>query len=985
MSVSLDAERCVINETTQIPTWSEFGSDVRKIVVGTSPSGRSRDDSKLLTLTALPDDLATRFPQLTHLYLWQISQLQQLPELPPGMVCLDVRNCPDLEELANLPAGLETLVIENCPHFVTQPDYPDRFEHLTDLSVAGSAFKGEQVDQLLACCPNLTRFDASNCLALDHVSEWPAKLDRIDLNNCTKLDALPPQWPMRLRRLGLRGCSRLSRIADFPDTIDYVDLAYAENLTELPDRRQSPRTLFLFQSGILMPPSSEHGGSKDDNVARRTQSYFEDVESFGPGNVRRCKLLILGNGSAGKTCLAGSLVTDKPQQHEPDSTHGIQFWDWQFTTKISGMMQPIHLHLWDFGGQEIYHNTHRLFMSKGAVFVLVWNPHQDDKIAPLSASEYQDEWRPLRYWIDTIYAACPHKPRIAILCSHQTEKNGELCARLRKQIGDEYYEQHPRFFHDSADNVGEKDDLVKWLKQEVGDVVRTQGTAVPVHWEIAQDMVESWLPKTESGSHDLIKPEYNRLRPVEFGKLLYDRIIAVTTEDREEKYAQLKKAIDDGQFELTDDRITRTLEFLTHSGWAYWNQNLFEGQVIIGQNWALNAIYAVLDRREDSNIYRQLCKSHGQFTRQDLTDWIWRDDYDRIEQELLISFMESVGVIFRLVTKDESYWHEPVYKSFEHLPKSDTLQFRRKFDPLPDDQKHVIPIESDKLHKGDWQALLKNMGESYGTDAQYAIDGFFLRNSKDQHTYWIKAELEENILGGKLVVQVAGPEATERCESVAEHVRSFLPDRRGDRTRGERGRTSVAGEPPGHTQVFFTYAWDAQDGTIPAGYEKPVDALYQALLAEPTIEPLRDKYHMFSGDSITLFMDRIKKADKVLVIHSDKYWKSWFCMHEFSTAVERREEFADFLILISHINSDVDVATRCQEYVSFWAGSSGFPTMLEDVTTEDKLKAAILHALKNQMPAILGTLDIGRKWDDASAEEVIAWVKHRLGLPKSGE
>ncbi len=976
----------VVDETERSPVWDEYGTNVQKIVLGNSPTGRNRDDPKLLALAELP----ARFPQLTDLYLWQISELSHLPELPPGLLRLEARDCPDLASVANLPAGLETLVIENCPRLDDLPIQQQTFEELLDLSVAGLPLAGDRINQLLAACPNLTRFDASSCQNLPQINAWPATLDRIDLNRCRNLTGLPAKWPRRLRRLGLRGCTRLGGFdpeADFPETIDYFDLAYAENFTELPRQRRTPRTLFLFQSGILMPPGSEHGRADDENVAQRTQAYFNDVRSFGQGEVRRCKLLILGNGEAGKTCLAGSLVTDQPQQHQPDSTHGVQFWDWYCYSTVGTAVRPIHLHLWDFGGQEIYHNTHRLFMSQGAVFVVVWKPEQDGKLAPESNSKfgYQDEWRPLKYWLDTIHLVCPHKPRVAIVCSHHATGSDELRARLRAEIGDEYFcsENIPCYFHDSYQNQGEKGKLVDWIKGEVGEVVRTQGTAVPAHWEIAQSMVSSWLPESEFGSHQLKQPRYNRLPRERFGELLHDCIIDHTAVDREGKFARLAEALNEGRFELTEDRLTRTLEFLTHSGWVYWNKDLFEGQVIIGQRWALNAIYTVLDRRQGSTIYEALCNSHGQFTRQDLANWVWGDDYDQKEQQLLISFMESVGVVFRLVSREESYWGEAVYKSFEHLPKSEDLNFQRHFDSLPDSAKHRDTIQSDKLHQGDWHALLKNLGESYGTDAQYAVDGFYLHNSKDEHTYWIQVEMAENKLGGRIEISVAGPAARERCATLAEHVTSFVPDRRGEPIRGGRSTALAAGEPPKKTQVFFSYSWDPKASAIPPGYEEPVDRLFNALQADPTIVAIRDKQAMAAGDSITRFMQRIKVADKVLVIHSDKYWKSAFCMHEFSMAVDAalngRKSLHDILIMVSHLHSGIERSSEA--YQTHWEtlGDEKFHNMLNDVTSPDKLKKAAADMFANKIPQILGHLDINRKWTDETAEQIIDWVKTRCG------
>ena len=82
-------------------------------------------------------------------------------------------------------------------------------------------------------------------------------------------------------------------------------------------------------------------------------------------------------------------------------------------------------------------------------------------------------------------------------------------------------------------------------------------------------------------------------------------------------------AINSGRFELTDDRIKRTLSFLTHSGWVYWDERLFQERVIVGQQWALDGIYTVLDRRENSPIYRKLLADHGRFTLSQLGAMCW--------------------------------------------------------------------------------------------------------------------------------------------------------------------------------------------------------------------------------------------------------------------------------------------------------------------------------------------------------------------------
>jgi hypothetical protein len=71
----------VVNCPAQAPTWDHWGSDVRKIVLGPSPSP-GLDEKKGLKLDKLPDDLAIRYPRLTHLHLWHLEGLERLPRFP---------------------------------------------------------------------------------------------------------------------------------------------------------------------------------------------------------------------------------------------------------------------------------------------------------------------------------------------------------------------------------------------------------------------------------------------------------------------------------------------------------------------------------------------------------------------------------------------------------------------------------------------------------------------------------------------------------------------------------------------------------------------------------------------------------------------------------------------------------------------------------------------------------------------------------------
>ncbi len=83
------------------------------------------------------------------------------------------------------------------------------------------------------------------------------------------------------------------------------------------------------------------------------------------------KLILVGEGEVGKSCLLDSLLNKPFQTH--DSTHGIEIQSFNVTTNTRS---PITLNAWDFGGQRVYRPTHQLFFSAPAVYLVVWKPRE---------------------------------------------------------------------------------------------------------------------------------------------------------------------------------------------------------------------------------------------------------------------------------------------------------------------------------------------------------------------------------------------------------------------------------------------------------------------------------------------------------------------------------------------------------------------------------------------------------------------------------
>lgn len=971
----------IIDCPNQLPDWGQWDPRVRKIVLG------KLDGEEKLALAALPEDLAVRFPNLTHLYLWGIAELKALPELPPGLECLEARNCPDLERLPALPGTLETLDVEKCPALTGEPAF-DSFPVLDDLNLKGCAGLPESwIRRLLPACPTLRKLDLSDCPQLIQIATWPRHLVDVRLDGCAGLKVLPIRWPVKLRRVGLRGAAKVSQLPDFPATLDYIDLAKTESLQQLPAERGNPRTLFLHGSGVLMPPASEHGAKADENVAARTRAYFEDVALTGKGEVKRCKLLILGNGAAGKTCLSLALAPgqDPKQAEKMGSTHGIQFWDWDFEANTGAFMEPVHLHLWDFGGQEIYHNTHRLFMSKGAVFVVVWNPDQDGREAPTAECGYEDEWRPLRYWLDLIHLACPHKPRIAIVCSHHPAKTDDLEARWKEQAGPEYRDECRCFYVDSFNRAGELAALTKWLEDEVGRVVATQGTAVPAYWEIAQDLVEGWVRRM--GEDEAFAGDHNQLHPDRFREALYEAIEQAVANDPDGRYQQLLGAIESGEFELTDDRLRRTLGFLTHSGWVYWDPKLYEERVIVGQQWALDGIYTVLDRRAGSEIYRTLNRMDGRFTLKQLGEWAWdAKGYSRTDQELFLSFMKRCGLCFELRKGPDAWREEDISVSFEHLPTAKEVRLQRDFTS----RRRDLPIAEKTIavpgmHKQHWQSFLIGAGNHYGKDAQYALDGFYLENEEGDKLLML-CHLEPSGLGGEIEFQVGSGDASARLKAAEEHIRGFLP---GVEATATGDPSQSLGKQREIQEIFVSYAWDPpadpEGNGIPPGYEAPVNAI-DAFLADKAAKLIRDKKYTGFGDNLKQFMEFGASRPHVIVVHSDKYWRSPYCIYELWMVVHELQKRPDrgllsVVIPIEHLNSEITTEENLEAYLEHWRSYTGTPKLIG--WSGQELRDYAVALLRSFSTDLAQHLNLNVRWLKGEEQVMDALAKRLNLLPPS--
>ena len=146
------------------------------------------------------------------------------------------------------------------------------------------------------------------------------------------------------------------------------------------------------------------------------RDYFEQVKQDSD-YLYEAKLLIVGEGGAGKTTLAKKIQNPDYELQEEDSTQGIDVITWHFPYNNQ---RDFRINIWDFGGQEIYHATHQFFLTKRSLYVLVVDNRKEDDN--------------LDYWLNIVELLSDNSPLLIIKNEKQDRKREINQRGLRGQF-----------------------------------------------------------------------------------------------------------------------------------------------------------------------------------------------------------------------------------------------------------------------------------------------------------------------------------------------------------------------------------------------------------------------------------------------------------------------------------------------------------------------------------------------------------------------
>ncbi|NUO01599.1 MAG: TIR domain-containing protein [Saprospiraceae bacterium] len=196
-------------------------------------------------------------------------------------------------------------------------------------------------------------------------------------------------------------------------------------LSALPDNllESFPNLAFLTLKGTPIGNLPKEIYEKDGNILTDVRNMLISL-SKGAVENHEVKMVLVGNSSVGKTTLMKYLQEGIFVEGE-DTTHGIQVSKWK-PEKEKGERTGLTVYAWDFGGQEYYHATHRLFLSNNAVYCLLWNQatnvqglvdtiiHKNGKPEKHALDHYRYD-----YWLENIRLYAPTSPILLVQSKDQ--------------------------------------------------------------------------------------------------------------------------------------------------------------------------------------------------------------------------------------------------------------------------------------------------------------------------------------------------------------------------------------------------------------------------------------------------------------------------------------------------------------------------------------------------------------------------------------
>ena len=445
-----------------------------------------------------------------------------------------------------------------------------------------------------------------------------------------------------------------------------------------------------------------------------TKAYYREKIKVP---VNECKVIFLGDAESGKTHSIRRLLQkgDYLIEFKGDSTPGIEIT--VSSTKLDG--SDIIVNYWDFGGQEIQHSMHRMFLTERTVYVIFLNARQD----PLDERA--------RYWLENIKSFAPEAP---VLFINKIDQN-----------------RYPK--------INEKG-IVNSYKNQIKKVVRMSAL---------EDEPEVFLEKLQRSINNIIleMPTVKKKIPWSWKSLMEDirtmQTPYLTTEEFIERCVTNRVQ----NYEDIHDEIVNLFQEIRVS-FCYHKDRALYDYMLLSPKWLLNALYTIVTNSKEVAI-------NGVITKKALYDILTEDTLNgvwikRVLPELRygtneVNYILGVTHMFRLSysLRDGSEFFPMLCDgdekiSLQEAVAEDALHFIFCYRFLPSNVMHRLIVE-----------MQRDLDEKY-----VWLTGAVFRNEEQEQTAYVHTQ------GNDLHIYVSGVGAfynpNEYLSPITNHVRNINKD-----------------------------------------------------------------------------------------------------------------------------------------------------------------------------------------------------------------
>ena len=490
-----------------------------------------------------------------------------------------------------------------------------------------------------------------------------------------------------LRYLDLRGL----RLVDLPEWL----LDIAEGFTTSLDWRAGQNNAWVRLHATTVDTIPDM--SIFDQPYEIVSEWFRSRSRGSIHPLNEIKVVFLGDGEAGKSHTIARLMNDggEPIDYTDQATPGIVIKHKEY--EVDG--RKFRVNYWDFGGQEIMHSMHRIFLTGRTMYVVLLNARDDTQS------------NRAKYWLHNIQSFAPDAPVLLVLNKIDQNENASVDERdLRSR-----YDKLTQVIKLSAREFT-RDEFNNHFTSVLLEEIQKTGF-LDAQWPATWTQVKTKLENMDT--HYIWGDEYQ----------------AICCECK----------VDDNQKNLLHWFNDLGISFCCAGDDDY----TLEDYVILRPDWITNALYIILFNRQEGayngliphrSIYNLLRNAHkdsairctlpnARYTAGDVQYVLG------IMRKFNLSFPHGVDHEFipmlcqqnSMVDLKDYHWDEKV------------LEFNMEFDYLPNNLLHRLMVDRhDELDMDNvWRTGARFEVKELGYSAVVVIDGnilrFFIRHDDPMH------------------------------------------------------------------------------------------------------------------------------------------------------------------------------------------------------------------------------------------------------------